>query len=201
MRSLLPLLMVTLVLGSGSAASSAESGHLDAPGASKSMICSACHGPNGNSLGETIPIIAGMAPAYFKKTIKDYSEGKRPSPEMEPFSKYVIQAGVDEIAGYFAEQRRQPPRSKIDANSAKRGAKTGAQCAACHGPQGNGDAERGYPALRGQPIGYFQLQSVLFKEDKRKLEDAALEETKKKMMKDLSDGDIADLAAYFASLK
>jgi cytochrome c553 len=201
MRSLLPLLIVILALGSRSAASSADAGFLDAPGASKSMVCTACHGPNGNSLGETIPIIAGMAPNYFKKTIKDYSEGKRPSPEMEPFSKYVMQAGVDEIAGYFAEQKRQPPRSKIDANAAKRGAKTGAQCAACHGPQGNGDAERGYPALRGQPIGYLQLQSVLFKEDKRKLEDAAVEDTKKKMMKALSDGDIADLAAYFASLK
>jgi cytochrome c553 len=201
MRSLLPLLIVILVLGSRSAASSAEAGHFDSPGASKSMVCTACHGPNGNSLGETIPIIAGMAPNYFKKAIKDYSEGKRPSPEMEPFSKYVTQAGVDEIAGYFAEQKRQPPRSKIDANAAKRGAKIGAQCAACHGPQGNGDAEHGYPALRGQPIGYLQLQSVLFKEDKRKLEDAAAEDTKKKMMKALSDSDISDLAAYFASLR
>jgi cytochrome c553 len=201
MRNVLPILIVTLVLGSASTASSADAGHFDAPGASKSMVCSACHGPNGNSLGETIPIIAGMTPNYFKKTIKDYSEGKRPSPEMEPFSKYVMQAGVDEIAGYFADQKRQPPRSKIDANAAQRGAKTGAQCAACHGPQGNGDAERGYPALRGQPIGYLQLQSVLFKEDKRNLEDTAVEETKKPMMKALSDGDIADLAAYFASLK
>ena len=201
MRNWLPFLIITLVLGSASAASSADAGPFDAPGASKSMVCTACHGPNGNSLGETIPIIAGMAPDYFKKTIKDYSEGKRPSPEMEPFSKYVMQAGVDEIAGYFGEQKRQPPRSKIDANAAKRGAKVGAQCAACHGPQGNGDAERGYPALRGQPMGYLQLQSVLFKEDKRKLEDAAVEDTKKKMMKALSDRDIADLAVYFASLK
>jgi cytochrome c553 len=97
--------------------------------------------------------------------------------------------------------RREAARSKIDANAAKRGAKIGAQCAACHGPQGNGDAEHGYPALRGQPIGYLQLQSVLFKEDKRKLEDTAAEDTKKKMMKALSDSDISDLAAYFASLK
>jgi cytochrome c553 len=201
MRSLLPLLIVILILGFSSAAWSADAGLLDAPGASKSMVCSACHGPSGNSLGETIPIIAGMAPNYFKKTIKDYSEGKRLSPEMEPFSKYVMQAGVDEIAGYFAEQKRQPPRSKIDANAAKRGAKVGAQCAACHGPQGTGDAERGYPPLRGQPLGYLQLQSVLFKEDKRKLEDAAVQGTKKKMMKALSDGDIADVATYFASLR
>lgn len=192
---------MTLVLGSASAALSADAGRFDAPGASKSMICAACHGPGGNSPGNTIPIIAGMEPNYFKKTIKDYAEGKRSSPEMEPYSKYVMQAGLDEIAGYFAEQKRQPPRGKINANAAKRGAKVAAQCAACHGHQGVGDAERAYPALRGQPAGYLQLQSVLFKEDKRKLEDATAEETKKKMMKSLSDSDIADLAAYFASLR
>ena len=201
MRNLPPVFIIALIIGTASAALSADAAPFDTPGAAKSMICTGCHGPAGNSLGDTIPIIAGMAPNYFKKTIKDYSEGKRPSPEMEPFSKYVMQAGLDEIAGYFAEQKRQPPRSKIDANQAKRGAKIAAQCAACHGPQGNGDAERGYPALRGQPIGYLQLQSVMFKEDKRKLEEATVDDTKRKMMKGLSDSDIAELAAYFASLK
>jgi cytochrome c553 len=201
MRTLLPVLIIALSIGTASVALSADAARLGTPGAAKSMICAGCHGEGGNSLGDTIPIIAGMAPNYFKKTIKDYAEGKRPSPEMEPFSKYVMQAGLDEIAGYFAEQQRQPPRSKIDANQAKRGAKIAAQCAACHGPQGNGDAERGYPALRGQPIGYLQLQSVLFKENKRKLEEATVEDTKNKTMKSLSDSDIAELSAYFASLK
>ena len=201
MRSLSPILLISLVLGSTSTALSAEAGHLDTPGASKSMICAACHGPAGNSPGNTIPIIAGMEANYFRKTIKDYADGKRSSPEMEPYSKYVIQAGLDEIAGYFAEQKRQPPRSKIDSIAAKRGSQAAAQCAACHGPQGGGDAERAYPALRGQPAGYLHLQAVLFKEDKRKLDDATAEDTKKKMMKSLTDSEIADLAAYFASLK
>jgi cytochrome c553 len=60
---------------------------------------------------------------------------------------------------------------------------------------------RDFVKLRGQLIGYLQLHSVSLKVDKRKLEDAAAEDTKKKMMKALSDSDISDLAAYFASLR
>jgi hypothetical protein len=42
---------------------------------------------------------------------------------------------------------------------------------------------------------------MIFKEDKRKLEDPAVEETKKKLLKAMSDRDLADMAAYFCSLK
>jgi cytochrome c553 len=142
-----------------------------------------------------------MAPNYFKKAIKDYAEGKRPSPEMEPYSKYVMQAGLDEIAAYFAEQKKQPSRVKVDAAAAKRGSALAAQCTVCHNPQGEGDPEKGFPVLRGQPAGYIQGQLLILKEDKRKLEDSSLDELKKKLLKRLSDREIADLAAYFSSLK
>jgi len=178
-----------------------NAGPLDSPGATKALVCSACHGPGGNSPGNTVPIIAGMAPAYFKKAIKDYAEGKRPSPEMEPYSKYVLQAGLDETAAYFAEQKKQPPRIKADAKAAGRGKATAGQCIACHGPQGQGDAEKGWPALQGQPAGFLQAQMLLFKEDKRKLEDAAQDDLKKKILKAMSDREIADVAAYYSSLK
>ena len=47
--------------------------------------------PAGNSRSNTMPIIAGMDPAYFKKQIEDYAAGKRPSPEMEPYAKQVAE--------------------------------------------------------------------------------------------------------------
>jgi cytochrome c553 len=174
---------------------------LEAPGASKSMVCSACHGFGGNSPGNTVPIIASMAPTYFKKAIQDYAAGKRPSPEMEPFSKYVQQAGLDEIAAYFAAQKKQRTRVKVDPQSAKRGAALAGQCIACHSPQAENDPEKGFPALRGQPPGYLTTQLLILKEDKRKLEDPALDELKKKLLKPLSDQELADLAAYFSNLK
>jgi cytochrome c553 len=199
-NSRLPEIFASALLVAVSA-TKVDAGPLDVPGASKAMICSACHGFGGNSAGNTVPIIAGMAPNYFKKAIKDYAEGKRPSPEMEPYSKYVMQAGLDEIAAYFAEQKKQPSRVKVDSAVAKRGAALAGQCTVCHNPQGEGDPEKGLPVLRGQPPGYIQGQLLILKEDKRKLEDSALDELKKKLLERLSDREIADLAAYFSSLK
>jgi cytochrome c553 len=179
----------------------AGAGPLDSPGAQKALVCSACHGFAGNSPGNTVPIIAGMAPNYFKKAIKDYAEGRRPSPEMEPYSKYVLQAGSEDIADYFAVQTRQPPRTRSDPNAVKRGAALAGQCAACHGANGEGDAFRTVPALRGQPAGYLQLQLTILKENKRKLEDATVDEAKRTMLKPMSEADLASLAAYFSSFK
>ena len=178
-----------------------EAGPLDSPGAQKSLVCSACHGFAGNALGNTVPIIAGMNANYFKKAIKDYAEGKRSSPEMEPYSKYVIQFGIDENAEFFASQKPSRVAAKADAKATSRGATLATQCAACHGPKGDGDAEKMTPALRGQPSGYLQAQMALFGGDKRKLDDAGSDEVKKRIFKGLSDGDFADLAAYYATLK
>jgi cytochrome c553 len=183
------------------AAFEADAGPLDSPGAQKALVCTACHGSNGNSPGNTMPILAGMTPSYFKKAIKDYAEGKRPSPEMEPYSKYVMQAGLDEIAAYFAEQKRQLPRTRADAKAAGRGKAIAENCTACHGRKGEGVAKGGFSAIQGQPAAYLQAQLMLLKEDKRKLDDVALDEVKKDLLKSLGDRDIADVAAYYSNLK
>jgi len=47
----------------------------------------------------------------------------------------------------------------------------------------------------------LQAQMALFGSDKRKLEDAGLEESKKRVFKGLTESDFADLAAYYATLK
>jgi cytochrome c553 len=201
MLSSLLISFALVTAGSVFAPFNAAAAPLDTPGAQKALICSACHGFAGNSPGNTVPIIAGIAPNYFKKAIKDYAEGKRPSPEMEPYSKYVLQAGIDEIADYFALQTRQRATTKADPTAAKRGAALAGQCAACHGPKGEGDAFRAVPAIQGQPAGYLQLQLTILKENKRKLEDATVHEAKKTMLKPLSEADLAGLAAYFSSLK
>ena len=201
MRKALQLTVATAVISIWFIAS-VEAGPLDTPGSSKALVCSACHGFGGNSPGDAMPILAGMPPNYFKKSINDYATGKRPSPEMEPYSKYVLQFGLDEIADYFAVQRRLPPaKTKSDSKALSRGATLGSQCAACHGAQGEGDAFRVVPALQGQPAAYLKSQMALFKDDKRKLEDAEQEKTKKAMFKNLSAADFAALAAYYSTLK
>src|SRR5439155_683809 len=118
MRVFTVLLLVLLVLV---VAGPAVAGPLDMPGASQALVCSACHGFAGESRSNTMPILAGIAPWYFKKAIQDYAAGKRTSPEMEPYAKMVLQSGVDDIAAYFAAQARTASPVKLDPAAVERG--------------------------------------------------------------------------------
>lgn len=106
MRKPFEATLATLFMGLLAGAPGADAGPLDSPGAQKAMVCSACHGFGGNPPSKTVPTLAGMDQAYFKQTITAYAEGKRQSPEMEPYAKYVLEFGLDEIADYFAAQKR-----------------------------------------------------------------------------------------------
>jgi cytochrome c553 len=178
----------------------AGAGALDTPGALKAMNCAACHGPAGQSPGETMPILAGMWPEYFKKAIQDYAAGRRLSPEMEPYAKQVLHFGVDDYAAYFGAQKRQPTAVRSDAAAVARGKAAAAQCAVCHGADGKGDRAKLIPDLTGQPAGYLRNQLQLFKRDQRSPGDPQLKALKA-LLTTLSDEAIADLAAYFSSVK
>ena len=188
------LLVVLLLAGP------ALAGPLDVPGYSKAFSCSACHGFAGNSRSDTMPILAGANAAYLKKALQDYAAGKRPSPEMEPYSKMAIQLGVDEVVGYFAAQKREASPMKVDAAATGRGKMASVQCAICHGPDGRGDPAKLIPDLRGQPPGYLRNQMLLFKADQRSPGDQALNAVKA-LMKTIPDETLADLAAYYSSLR
>jgi cytochrome c553 len=178
----------------------ADAGPLDHPGYSKAFSCSACHGFAGNSRSNTMPILAGMNPAYLKKALEDYASGKRPSPEMEPYSKMAVQLGADDIASYFAAQTRQPTTVAADPAAVSRGRAASQPCVVCHGPAGKGDPAKGVPDLSGQPPGYLHAQMVLFKADRRSPGDNALKALKT-LMKSIPDEQLADLAAYYSTLR
>ncbi len=192
MRIFLPLFLVLAIAGAAGA------GPLDAPGAAKALNCTACHGSQGQSPSDTMPILAGMSSGYFKKAIEDYAAGRRPSPEMEPYAKQVLGLGVDEVAGYFSAQKRAPTSVKVDGAAVERGRAAAVQCAVCHGERGEGDAAKLVPDLRGQPPGYLRSQMLLFKQDRRSPGDERLKVVKA-LMKTIPDETLADLAAYFSS--
>ena len=198
-RSAVALAAVVLALAAGPLTARAA-GPLDDPAFAKVITCAACHGANGNSKSDMMPIIAGMDPAYFKKQIEYYATGKRPSPEMEPYAKEVQFLGLDQIAAYFAAQTRQPTPIRTGAEAAARGKQTAAQCVICHGPEGKGDPARLIPSLTGQPPGYLVQQMLLFKADKRDASDPMLAAAMA-LLKAIPDGQLADLAAYYSSLR
>ena len=201
-RSRLPGLLGALVglVAVGGVAAGAGAGPLDHPGASRALTCTACHGVGGNSQSTSMPIIAGMDPTYFKKQIEAYATGKRPSPEMEPYAKHVRELGVDDISAYFAAQTKQATPVKSDAAAVARGRTASAACVLCHGDAGRGDPARGVPNLAGQPPGYLAEQMALFKQDRRNPGDAQLKAVKA-LMHGIPDETLADLAAYYSSLR
>ena len=170
------------------------------PGYPKAFSCSACHGLDGNSRSDAVPIIAGMPAWYFKKAMDDYAAGRRVSAEMEPFGKMVKALGVDEVAAYFAAQTRRPSTVRLDRAAVERGRTASTQCVVCHGPEGKGDPAKLVPDITGQPPAYLRSQMTLFKLDRRSPGDATLKALKA-LFKQVSDEQIVDLAAYYSSLR
>lgn len=169
------------------------------PGYAKAFSCSACHGPDGASPGDTVPVLAGMPAWYLKKAIEDYASGRRPAAEMEPYAKMVLELGVEDVANYFARQPRRASMVGVNPAAVARGRAAAQQCVVCHGESGRGDAAKGVPDITGQPPGYLVNQMRLFKADQRSPGDAKLKALKA-LMRDLPEAQFADLAAYFSSL-
>ena len=194
------VLAAALVLGAGAAHAAHAAGPLDERGALQSVTCAACHGQAGNSRSSAMPIIAGQDAAYLKKQIEDYAAGKRLSAEMEPYAKQVLNLGVDDVAAYFASRRREPTPIQSPADAVARGRSAAAQCAICHGPQGQGDAAKLIPSLAGQAPGYLREQMLLFKQDRRSPGDPTVTAVKA-LLKTIPDETLGDLAAYYSSLR
>jgi cytochrome c553 len=189
--------VLALLAGLGAAHAA---GPLDNPDVPKVITCSACHGQNGNSKSDMMPIIAGLDPAYFKRQIENYAAGTRPSPEMEPYAKEIQFLGLEQIAAYFGAQKRQPTLVRVSPDAVAKGKVAAAQCVVCHGNDGRGDAGRLIPGLAGQPPGYLAQQMLRFKQDTRDQGDPLLA-TKKALMRIIPDNQFPELAAYYSSLR
>jgi len=75
-----------------------------------------------------------------------------------------------------------------------RGKELAADCSACHGDDGKGDDE--IPAIAGQDAATLVVFLKAFKSGERASEDDVMQE----YTADLTDEEMADVAAYFASL-
>tara|TARA_R110001599_G_scaffold39624_6_gene120992 strand:- start:414 stop:731 length:318 start_codon:yes stop_codon:yes gene_type:complete len=83
------------------------------------------------------------------------------------------------------------------AGDAAAGAGKSAVCTACHGADGIGLVPI-YPNLKGQQVAYLESSLKAYREGQRTGGNAAIMTP---MAKNLSDEDIADLAAYYGAMK
>ncbi len=136
-----------------------------ASGETKAVLCTACHGPNGNSANPEWPRLAGQSAVYIAEQLKLFRSGVRNNPIMKPLAASLSDQDIDDLAVYFEAQT--PTGLEADPSYWKTGealylsgdaAREVPACVACHGPVGRGNLAAGYPALRAQQSVYVVKQ-------------------------------------------
>jgi cytochrome c553 len=163
-----------------------------AAGKVKAASCVACHGADGVSSNPAWPNLAGQKEAYLVDSLKAYEAGARDEPVMAGIAKALSDADVANLAAYYAglpckDVASEPGRPAALAVPAK-----ASGCAACHGAAGV-SANPMWPDLAGQPKEYLVIATQAYKSGARKHAMMA------GIARDLSDADVENLAAYYAS--
>lgn len=162
------------------------------------LLCSKCHGKDGNSRRDYIPNLAGQNPQYLFDAFEKYVTGQRTDFVMNQAAKLLTPEERVNIAFYFSQQKVQPraDSATLDKALVEQGAQRFATvCVSCHGAEGLG--QDAFPRIAGQSRQYLThaLQRYRDKDPSRAnspmLAVAAL----------LSDDDITALTAYLSQLQ
>ena len=82
-----------------------HAGDIEAGKKKAAEICSACHGPDGNSPVPDFPKLAGQHADYMVSTLKKYKNGKRANPIMMGMAATLSDEDILNVAAYFAAQK------------------------------------------------------------------------------------------------
>jgi cytochrome c553 len=160
-RSILTTVLTAIALVPLAATAAPEDGK------AKAAPCGACHGEDGNSATGDFPILAGQTARYLYLQLKDYKEGRRKNPIMQPMAANLSKQDMWDLANYFAAQKQKPNGFKADAEKVVRGKKVAddALCPMCH--LGGFSGQNEVPRVAGQHQAYIQRQLLAFKTKER----------------------------------
>lgn len=198
--------MVLAALCGPVAAQTVEEGDASA-GQAQAAVCTACHGPDGNSVVPQWPNLAGQHAAYLVRQMELIQSGARPVPEMAAIVAGLGEADFRNLAAYFSAQS--PKVGVADESLVETGrriyqagnAETGVPaCMACHGPIGEGNPLAGYPALAGQQPVYTANLLTRFRDGEHWGEEDAPSLVMVGVASRLSDREIEAVASYIHGL-
>ncbi|WP_432383519.1 c-type cytochrome [Duganella sp. P38] len=166
-------------------------------GATLAMRCTMCHGIRGVSEANS-PNLAGQVEAAIYKQLRDYQSGHRVSAIMRPMVAGLSDRDMRDLSAYYAylPHEREPGR---DTRAAPLLVSNGAPmrnigaCASCHGGYARQAAT---PILDGEPETYIRDQLYAFRNGARAND---LNQQMRNVARQLTDAEIAELAAYYAS--
>lgn len=157
MKKVLMITSLAALLAAGVAQAAGDA----AAGKTKSAVCAACHGADGNSGANPLwPKLAGQHPKYITKQLLDFKANKRTDGTMAPMAAPLSDQDIADLAAYFSSQTRtigEAVADKVAVGQTIYRAGTGngvAACSGCHGPAGSGNGAANFPALSGQSAAY-----------------------------------------------
>jgi cytochrome c553 len=204
-------ILLSLVLLGTSALniSHAAQGNIEA-GKAKSAMCAACHGVDGNSLVPMYPSLAGQSASYLAKQLAEFKEGMtsggkkgRVNAIMGGMSMALSNEDMLDLGAYYSAQSLKSAGGKTSevgkalyfGGDAERGITA---CIACHGADGKGMSQAGFPALAGQHATYLKSQLENFRSGARHNDRNAM---MRNVAVKLEDSDIDALVQYMSTIK
>jgi sulfide dehydrogenase cytochrome subunit len=170
--------------------------------------CESCHGKDGASEHEEMPVIGGMSAFYLDAQLRAYQDGYRPCVEIEypegpkkgeitdmcKEVKGLTGSEIENIAAYFSEKPFVSPEQEFDSALARTGQGIHDQhCRKCHS-EGGGLAFDDAGILAGQWRPYLKHAFVEYREGER-----WQPEKMQPKIEALSEADIEALIEYYVS--
>ncbi len=167
--------------------------------------CVGCHGEGGDSKVLINPNLSKQHPEYIAKQLNHFKDGSRVDPSMTVVGNNLSTQNILDLEAYFkspdvdakAVVVKKASVAKLNfVGDVEAGKAKSAVCASCHGVDGNALVPM-YPSIAGQHEKYIAKQLADFKAGPEGRNDPVMAG----MVAALSETDMQDLAAYFASQK
>lgn len=163
-------------------------------GKKASVTCAFCHGPDGNSVSDLAPNLAGQNPAYLLEQIHKFADGRRRSSAfMERVVKVLNKDEIINISLYFAGNEVKPT-AVSNATLATAGKLVFVTaCQKCHQASALGDMAT--PRLAGQKVDYLTSSLTRYRSNTGERQDSQMQAVAAR----LSDDQIKAVSVYLAS--
>jgi cytochrome c553 len=163
--------------------------------------CSACHGIDGNSRFAPSPSIAGQHATYMAQELKAFQSGTRQT-ELSGLMVSPVhglsEQDMYDLAAFFAAKPPKPIEEDLDPELVKQGSQVYRHaCMSCHGPEREGNADAGIPALYAQHADYTAIQLEAYAQGLRRSPGS---EVMRQVAKSLRDEEIEAVAAYLQTM-
>ena len=156
--------------------------------------CAECHGDAGVSPNATWPSLAGFSAPYLVRITTAYKTGAQHDVAMTPLAKKLSDQDIQDLAAYYAGLPCGNTAAGKGRGDVAAGQSLAKNCARCHGETGI-PTIRSWPLIAGQAPGYLVNVLKAFRAGLRKDPMMATASGS------LSDADIANLAAFYATQK